>query len=58
MPSIKAWCRWRSTPTARGYAEGAEEGTIKLVSEWPTAPNPVSIDMFAQSSSRLEVHDV
>ena len=58
MPSIKAWCRWRSTQTARGYAEWLEEGTIKLVSKWPKAPNPVSKDMFAKRSSRLEVHDV
>ena len=58
MPSIKAWCGWRSTQTAEGYAECPEEGTIKLVSEWPKAPNLVSKDMFAKRSSQLEVHDV
>ena len=31
MPSINAWCGWRSTQTARGYTECPEEGTIKLV---------------------------
>ena len=33
MPNIKSWCRWRSTETARGYAECPEEGTIKLVAD-------------------------
>ena len=35
--------------------ECPEEGTIKLVSDWPRAPNPVSKDMFAKKSSKLEV---
>ena len=43
---------------ARGYAECPEEGTSKLVSDGPRAPNPVSKDMFADKSSRLEVRDV
>ena len=34
------------------------EGTIRLVSDWPRAPNPVSKDIFAKKSSRLEVRDV
>ena len=57
-PSIKAWCRWRSTQTARGYVECREEVTIKLVSQWPRAPNAVSKNIFAKRSSRLEIHNV
>ena len=58
MLSIKAYCKGTSTQTARGYAAGPEEGTINLVSDWPTAPNPVSKDMFAKKSSILKVRDV
>ena len=58
MPSIKAWCRWRSTQTGRVYAECPEQETIKLIPERPKAPNPASKGMFANRSFRLEVHDV
>ena len=58
MPSIKAWCSWRSTQIAIGYAECPEEGTIKVVTKRPRAPNPISKDMFAKRSSTLEVNDV
>ena len=58
MPNIKSWCRWQSTETARGYAECPEEGTIKLVTDRPRAPNLISKDIYAHNSSKLEVRDV